>query len=598
MCKCSHINCQFQNFIATQNNKEFFYFNDLENGDNYCIFHAPQKIKQNFRITQNEIFQNLIEQYIIDCILKHKKIDFSNTIFIDCNFKDKNFININMDFTNATFIKNVRFDNIKCKNLIFKDTKFLDGGAIKNRDSDQSLIIENLEFRPYSLGSDFVIDIGRYANNEGLIEKNHQGVIKNLRFENHKEGNGTIFFVGLNEHLANADFKNMILDKVSFQNCDLKNCYFLNSKIDKTEFRNCYFPQNYNRQILTNIQGSRETKAFFTFPILVGIFLILNFLKPTAIKDLIQYAWFFYSLLIISIMYILFFLSSINVWAEFIFGILSKLLNEKGITAKSLQVHYAIADEKEIYEKLSELPKQKINFKVQQNILQETLDSLSASYAQLKENFKDKDFQASGDFFYSQRYTEILSSHKKGFIELQMLHIHHFTNGFGEIYMKPLLWFVFTLVLFAIPLVPNRDYTSTYSTPLFLIQDVNTSDEKTTQIYLNISEDNNRKMSFYKSLVLDRNDINSSSEIFYGYDGRYNYNNNLKEQYILRLDENSSMIGISKSLSNLLYPFTPEQKKWFQNISPKAVALSFVESILLWYFAIAFALALWHRIKR
>lgn len=599
MCKCSHTNCQFYDFLSTQNNKEIFYFSDSSNMDEYCIFHAPLKIKQNFRMVQKELFERLIEHYMVDCILKDKKIDFSDTVFVECNFKDKNFTNTDVDFTNATFVKNVRFENVKCRHLVFTNTKFLDGGAIKNRNGDQNLIIGHLEFRPYSLGSDFVIDIGGYANDEGLIEKNHQGIIKSLRFENHKEGSGTIFFVGLNEHLVNANFKNMILDKVSFQNCDLKNCYFLNSKIDKTEFRNCYFPQNYNRRLLTSIQENRETRAIFTFPILLGgAFLSYIYFENPIIQGLIRNAWSLYPLIIVSSIYIIFFLSSLNIWAELIFSILAKLLNEKGISARSFQVHYAVADELEIYKKLVKLSNQEVNFKIQQNILQETLDSLSSTYAQLKDNFQDKDFQSSGNFFYSQRYTEILASHKKGFIELQMLHIHHLTNGFGEIYMKSLFWFLITLVLFAIPLKPNIDYISTYATPLFFIQDANTSDEKTTRIFLHFLDNNTTKNSFYKSFVLDRNDTNSSGEVLYGYDGRYNYNNNLKEQYILKLDENSVNVSLSKSLSNLLYPFTPEQKKWFQNISPKAVVLSFVESVLLWYFALAFGLALWHRIKR
>lgn len=593
MCKCSHINCQFHNFLSIQENKEILYFNDSENMDEYCIFHAPLKIKQNFRIVQKELFERLIEHYMVDCILKDKKIDFSDTLFIECNFKDKNFTNTDVDFTNATFIKNVRFENLKCKNLIFKDTKFLDGGAIKNRDRDKNLVIEHLEFRPYSLGSDFVIDIGRYANDEGLIEKNHQGVIKNLRFENHKEGSGTIFFVGLNEHLINADFKNMILDRVSLQNCHLQNCYFLNSKIDKTEFRNCYFPQNENIMQLTRLQKIGERIVYFLIgPFMIGLSFII-FHKYDIDEDS------FYFFMIALIPYIVLALASLNIWLEILLTFLAKHTKESHSRTKSFQVHFAIADEKDIYKNIQNLSMKQSDLEQQQKILKETLDSLSSSYAQLKENFKDKDFQASGNFFYSQRYTEILSSNKKTLFELFMLHIHHFTNGFGEIFMKPFFFFILTIAFFSIPfLKPNIDYTSTYATPLFLIQDANTSDERTTRIFLNFLENNVTKNSFYNSLELDRNDINSSSEVLYGYDGRYNYNGNLKKQYILKLKENSMNVFFSKSLSNLLYPFTPEQKKWFQNISPKAVVLSFVESVLLWYFALAFGLALWHRIKR
>lgn len=592
MCKCSHTNCQFHDFLSTQNNKEIFYFSDSSNMDEYCIFHAPLKIKQNFRIVQKELFERLIEHYMVDCILKDKKIDFSNTVFIECNFKDKNFTNTDVDFTDATFVKNVRFENIKCKHLIFKNTKFLDGGAIKNRNGNQNLIIEHLEFRPYSLGSDFVIDIGRYANDEGLIEKNHQGVIKNLRFENHKEGNGTIFFVGLNEHLENADFKNMILDKVSFQNCDLKNCYFLNSKIDKTEFRNCYFPQNGNIMQLTKLQGKDATITYLLIaPLLISLLFTFFYFKTVDEE-------YFYLVMLVLIPYILLALASLNIWIESFLTFLAKyVMKESHSRTKSFQVHFAIADEKDIYTNIENLSIKQSDFNVQQATLKETLDSLSSSYAQLKENFKDKDFQASGNFFYSQRYTEILSSNKKSIFELLMLHIHHSTNGFGEIYMKPFFLFIFTIAFFAIPfLKPNIDYTSTYATPLFLIQDANLSDKTTAHIYLDYLENNITKNSFYKSLIIDKNSTAIPQDILYGYDNRYNYA--IKEQNILKLKENSMNTFFSKSLSNLLYPFTPEQKKWFQNISPQAVVLSFAESILLWYFAVAFALALWHRIKR
>ena len=147
---------------------------------------------------------------------KVNKIDFKEVVFLEYNFKNKNLQEFDIDFTNAVFRKNIRFDNLKCKELILKDTLFLDGGAIKNRGKDKNLQIEKLEFRPYSLESDFVIDIGSFANEKCLVELDNQGVIKELKFENHKVGEGNIFFIGLNEHLREGDFKNMILDKVFF----------------------------------------------------------------------------------------------------------------------------------------------------------------------------------------------------------------------------------------------------------------------------------------------------------------------------------------------------------------------------------------------
>ena len=127
------------------------------------------------------------------------------------------------------------------------------------------------------------------------------------------------------------------------------------------------------------------------------------------------------------------------------------------------------------------LTKEKIKFGNEDSLLQcnELLLKLSNNKtffidflnSQLKDNFKDKDFQISGDFFYSQRYSELLSQHRKLFLDILIFNIHHFINGFGERYLKPLIWFVLSIILFAFPLLPNKDFISTSSTPLFLIKD-------------------------------------------------------------------------------------------------------------------------------
>ena len=596
MCKCSHPNCQFEQFLLTKQNKEIFYFEDEENFDNYCIFHVPLKIKKNFRISQKELYNQLIEDYRLKAFSNKSNIDFSNVIFLDYDFRDKNLTGLEIDLTNATFIKNVRFDNLKCKKLILKDTIFLDGGGIKNREKDKNLFIEELEFRPYSLNGDFVIDIGAYVNENGLLEFDKQGVIEKLKFENHQIGDGRIFFIGLNQYLQKADFTNMVLDKVLFQNCDLKNCYFLNAKIAKTEFRNCYFPQNDNRMFNYDISGRKESIAFlFLFPLILLCGYI--FIKHSP-KDI-----YYLLYLLISIIYIPILLASLNVWIEFISYWINKIsfnLEKKEIAilkyenSNSFNVHCCIADEENIYKSLDTHTKikDKLLFQRNKEVLRRTLDSLSSSYSQLKDNFKDKDFQLSGNFFYAQRYTEILSKSTNLTIDWMMFNIHQFTNGFGESYLKPLTWFISTLFIFALPLIsmPNKDYISTSATPLFLIKDANVTDG-----IVYISDRNNTKNSFRKNLTIETYDQNNS--ILYGYDNRYDYH--IQKQYILALDENqSTQINLIHSFSNMIYPFTPEQKRWFQNVSKEAVYYSLLESILLWYFTIAFVLALWHRIKR
>ncbi len=599
MKKCSCINCQFEDFLANQSNKDILYFEDEENFDNYCIFHAPLKIKAKFRISQKEVFKNITDEYINYCVLqKFNIVNFKDVIFLDYDFRNKNLREFDIDFTNSIFKKNIRFDNLKCKKLILKDTLFLDGGAIKNRDKDKNLQIEELEFRPYSLESDFVIDLGSYVNRENsLVELDNQGIIKQIKFENHKVGEGKIFFIGLNQYAEKVDFRNMLLDKVYFQNCNLEKCYFLNSKIDKTEFRNCYFPQNQNRILNNEIVGKYKSRAFlFVAPLM--IILVYVFIGDFKERYIEEYSISILACiyLFMSIFYLIVFLASLNLWVELFSYIIRKINSKIDISRKpnqyleSFNVHFCIADEKKIYEEFDNFLKIKDSqvSKLNKKKLEISLDSLSSSYSQLKDNFKDKDFQISGDFFYSQRYSELLSQHRKLFLDILIFNIHHFINGFGERYLKPLIWFVLSIILFAFPLLPNKDFISTSSTPLFLIKDF---DQKNNTLNIQSSFLNVLNIPEYKKEILKDGDK------LFGYDNRFNYH--INEQKVLKLEESKFFkINLIHSFSNMLYPFTPEQKKWFQNISQKAVFLSLLESILLWYFAIAFILALWHRIKR
>lgn len=190
--KCSCHECQFDNFLISKKNHKVYYFEDEENFDLFCIFHAPQKIKKNFRVSQKSLFDNIIEEYINCKKNDNRNINFDNSIFLKYNFSNLKLKNLNLSFNNTIFLEYVRFDNIKCNILDFRDTTFYNGGGIKNRSEDENLNIKNLNFRPEILESDFVIDIGKYANNSGL-QTNKIGIIKNIKFENHKVGNGKVF---------------------------------------------------------------------------------------------------------------------------------------------------------------------------------------------------------------------------------------------------------------------------------------------------------------------------------------------------------------------------------------------------------------------
>ncbi len=303
---------------------------------------------------------------------------------------------MDLNFTNATFIENVRFDNMKCNNLIFKDTNFLDGGGIKNRDENNALHIKYLEFRPYRLSSDFVIDIGNFANKNGILEPK-SGTIETIKFENLKIGNSKIYFVGLNNKFKSANFRNMILDNVVFQNSDLSNCYFLNATINKTEFRNCKFPMNENRLVTNEILGKVEVFSFILFAPL--FFLLTHFLLTFLDKDFFSFSpnyvespmMLFLSVIIIFLLAISMMLillssfASINLVIEAISWLFRKILNVlnlKDKLFKTFHMHHAIADEKLIYK----------NFEDKKDLINSSLLNLTTTYSQLKNNFKDTDF--------------------------------------------------------------------------------------------------------------------------------------------------------------------------------------------------------------
>jgi uncharacterized protein YjbI with pentapeptide repeats len=171
-------------------------------------------------------------------------------------------------FEDVTFKEYVRFIDIQCDELEFLFVKFERGGALKNRKGKFGIDIGNLIFKPAQIENAFVIDLGNYANEDGFLETEKIGRIRTIEFENHKEGSGQIYLIGINQHTEMANFRNKILDQVSFQNCNLSNCYFLNAKLDKAEFRNCVFPEIRNHKYINEIFGRDEAYA------LLGIFLM------------------------------------------------------------------------------------------------------------------------------------------------------------------------------------------------------------------------------------------------------------------------------------------------------------------------------------
>jgi len=529
-----------------------------------------------------EILNATSINYLLELLnyFPNKLIYFENCTFkseFKCKEKKVNFI-----FKNCTFEGNVRIDNLRCKKLEFKDCRFLDGGGIKNRDGNKKLIIETLIFKPYELEGDFVIDIGGFANSKGLIDSN-RGVIKRIEFENHQKGDGRVFFVGLTEK-TEGDFRNRILDKVIFENCDLRNCAFLNSKVDKTEFRNIKFDKTKNLAIERLFEDRIEKGSFIKcigLLILFHMFLFFPFFKG---NDFLSYIFWLIILGAFLLFFIMMSLSIDTCYTKFLSGI-SIFLDPNNNSY--LNKHISTYDEKSILKKFSKLRENKKN---NYTSIVESLRALKELYDQLAINFLKTDKQLWGEFMYSSKfYRNIIE--KENFIDVFPNRFNHLINCYGRRWFRTLWWIIVIIFyfgfLFTAILKPNIDYISTTNTPYFLIENA-TVNLKTGRI------DYNKSSSFISSLHIngDWNQNKNNNNNLYGYDNRFNFNN-LNTQYILKLKE-GYITGLCKSFSNILYPLSFENKKWFDNVTPKAFILSIIESIILWILILALFRALWN----
>lgn len=573
MNKCIHRECQFEDFFEKE---ELYYIRDSDNNDEYCIFHAPERIKDNFTYYQNELFQQSIRRYIDYCDTNSKPINFSYTIF-HVPFEQNNIdvSGLDIDFTETVFIEYFRMDNLKCRKLILRDTEFYDGGGIKNRDGIKKVNIENLIFRPYILESDFVIDIGKYANKKGYIESNNYGLIINIKFENHKKGKGIIYFIGLNKYTNSAIFRNMILDNVSFQNCDLCKCYFLNAKVDKTEFRSCEFPQIHQGATLYVVDEYKHKGIILLTVGIIGTVVVLYILGNN--KDLnfpygiLAGVWYLLPVLAILIMIPL---ASTIYHLEFLISLFIPENKHKNINKiKTIHYHKGIADELSINTDFTSSKENKIK-------IQDTIAALESVYRQLKINFSKHDFQFAGDFFFAQRLMEIYGAKSKdNLVERSILAFHYTLNGFGEKFIKPMIFFIGTLFMFSSLYVTNVDFISTEKTPMFLLDN-------------NITTLDGNKSDYYKTQVVKEfvsRDINESQHIS---------ERRIKREYISRTLNSTWETRFVYSLSQFISPFNTKNREWFKTISPKSSILNIIETILLYIFFGAFLLAVKNRIKR
>ena len=561
MCKIK--NCEYQKFFCGVDK------------DGYCDLHS--KNKKDWDKEKRKEFEENFKKLIKYLALRNRVV-FEDIEFIKINWSQilKDYKNLNIKFINCTFLENSRFDDIKCKSLVFEDCSFLDGGGIKNKNDENSLDIDYLKLGLYELEGDFVVDIGKYAKDDGTIELK-EGRIKKLEFENPQKGSGRIFFIGLNKKLEKGIFVNRILDRVIFQNSNLTNCYFLNAKVDKTEFRNVVFPKFDNLGYFFIRENSKDG-FIISFFVLLELFVFLIFIsfKVTFNSeiDLIFICVLFLQIIII--------FSMMDVSYTKILSLGKKFLDRKNDTF--LNAHLGTKDEEKIIEKVK-------NTNSKENI--ENIRVLKVLYENLAINFLNTDKQIAGEFIYSSKfYKSLVFFGLWDFMETFPNKAHHFINGFGQRWFRAMCHFVFTLIIFAFVFTylikPNKDYIATKDTPSFLLKYVDSNDSHApTTIY-------NQK-SFSVSLWENNSSLKDKEGILYGFDNRYNFNG-LKDQKIFALKEDLKT-GFYKSFSNLLYPFNSFSKNWFENISEKAYFLSFFETILLWVFLIAFVKALWNRIK-
>lgn len=489
-------------------------------------------------------------------------------------------------FKNVVFKQYVRFNDIQCKELEFLNVSFEKGGGLKNREGQYTLDIGRLIFRPFQVENDFVIDLGNYANKDGFLETEKIGRIREIEFENHKEGSGQIYLIGINQYTEWAHFRNKILDQVSFQNCNLTNCYFLNAKIDKTEFRNCVFPEIRNHFRVNGLDT--KTNIFMLVFFVLSVPLVLNNLNNNFFD--FDNPIFFFIFIFFVPFYVLLGLFALNgvshpieYWISGVFkGNKETSLNK----IENFHHHFGVKDEEIINDALK-------NFKDSKNLaareqLQQSYFNLIELYRQLKENFDKSDFQTAGNFFYAQRYIEMISTtYKKSWTESWVLNIHYMVNGFGERFIRPLVLLLLTIVVFSMmPFKANLDYIATQNTPRFLLIEYSINGE-----YAILPSPSEGNQSYYPVVTFTQED-NSTQYILNGekIDKEINV-------YISTL-KNDWHTQFYYSVSHIILPFASENRQWFKEISQWAIFFGYIESALLWLFSGAFVLALYHRIKR
>jgi len=516
-----------------------------------------------------------------DCIItdEFKIIDLFEKICLDLNFtsfskclngKNKKY-NLFFSFRKTIFEDQAKFDQLSCVYLDLYNVVFEKGALLRG------INIEKVVYQPWKLGADVTF---------GYIEdKNHiefYSIIHELKFRHNLEGDGWTYFIGT-EVLKSANFKNTVLNKVHFSNMDMSRCYFANAIIQDTRFVNCNFPKSKDlwtgaivkkkfNQITPKVQGFFLCLVFCVF----FIFIIFVMHNHHTIVENNKHSSYSESVLLLSYILSAIFLMAFN---NYSFMFLNRLFNRYA-------EHFSTADETDVFSEKNP------------GIFSKKISNLREIYKQLRTNFEgNNDYQMAGEFYFSQRHIELAQfdyeDPTKSLTQQILMNTFHWINGFGERWIKPLIWFILTIILFAYIHEPNKDFISTATTPKFLMkmnnEDIEIVNLKEDYIVKNkILVPLDMKISFKESNIRPASTINEV----------YTFKDQIIQQYLIALNSKDFTVKFIYSASQFTAPFISSEKQWFKVFSLKGYVCSFIESILLWIFAFSFAVAIKNRIKR
>jgi len=516
----------------------------------------------------------------------------------EAGFSDfKNYLNgendkfkLAMSFDKAVFENYPSFDELRCHKLSFSNTVFKKGVRLRHIDVDEVL------FEPRELGADATFFHREKANiDDGILRGKEIGKIGKFKYRHQFEGGGTTFLIGM-RFTEKAEFTDCVLDKVQFSFIDddsMSKCFFANSIIENTRFHNCSFPYRENISMPFQFLDGKSLISRLVTPILFSLALssgVYEFSKLILFTQNTQP----YIYLMIPFLVFVFIFTYAAFFNAFLFMLFMKLIGKILARTMFLKInHHIHVGDDELAEPNSEFKKSN----------RETVREI---YRQLRINYdKSGDYQKAGEFYYSQKYLEMVSGRNNLFkfvvSQALLIDIHHFINGFGERWIRAFIWFMLTILGFAFFLyTPNKDFISTKSTPEYFLNAFQETNE--------ICKNDTYKLDFNESSVTDKLDKKAhfiliaktsfeadKNKTIYAFDNRFDYHYAM--QYIPMLKDDYG-IKIAYSLSKMIAPFVSEEKKWFQDRSERGYYLGFLESILLWIFFVAFLLAVKNRIRR